>query len=357
MKLIHCSDIHLDSRMETNLTFKQAQERNVEICDTFARMVSYACENGVSVIMIAGDLFDTERISAVTSQFILDTITQASDIDFLYLQGNHDESDRAFAGRVLPDNLKLFHDFWTSYDYDFLTISGIELNRDNCMTAYDTLSLSPDRTNIVMMHGQESSMPGDDLICIPRLQNKSIDYLALGHLHSYRIKKLDSNAEYCYSGCLEGRGFDECGEKGFVLVDAENHRIKTKFIPFAQRNLHEVPVDITGRTSVTEIRTAMEEASEGISKKDLVEFCLQGSYTLETQKNLSFLKKPFESKFYFVKIKDESHLQIEKASYENDISLKGEFIRMVLKSSLSQEDKDKIICAGIQALSGEAISL
>lgn len=357
MKLIHCSDVHLDSRMETNLSFQKAQERNSEICDTFSKMVSYAAKNNVSVIMIAGDLFDTDRISALTSQFILDTIAQASNIDFLYLQGNHDESGRAFAGRDLPNNLKLFNNSWTSYDYDFLRISGIELDRENCTTAYDTLSLSSDKTNIVMMHGQESSVPGEDLVCIPRLQNQSIDYLALGHLHSYKIKKLDSSADYCYSGCLEGRGFDECGKKGFVLVDAEDHHIRTKFIPFAQRTLHEIPVDITGKTSVTEIRAAMEQAVAGIPKKDLVEFCLQGAYTLETQKDINFLRKPFESKFYFVKIKDESHLQIEKVSYENDISLKGEFIRMVLKSSLSPEEKDKIICAGIQALSGEAILL
>ena len=39
--------------------------------------------------------------------------------------------------------------------------------------------------------------------------------------------------------------------------------------------------------------------------------------------------------------------------YEKDASLKGEFIRMVLGSELSQEQKAEVIRCGILALSGE----
>ena len=42
MKLIHCADLHLDSRMEANLTKEQAKERRQELLGTFARMVAYA---------------------------------------------------------------------------------------------------------------------------------------------------------------------------------------------------------------------------------------------------------------------------------------------------------------------------
>ena len=40
--------------------------------------------------------------------------------------------------------------------------------------------------------------------------------------------------------------------------------------------------------------------------------------------------------------------------YKHDISLKGEFIRLVLnQEDLTDEDKNKIISTGIKALSGE----
>ena len=54
----------------------------------------------------------------------------------------------------------------------------------------------------------------------------NIDYLALGHIHSYKCHKLDKRGVYCYSGCLEGRGFDECGDKGFVLLETEEDRLE-----------------------------------------------------------------------------------------------------------------------------------
>ena len=357
MKIIHCSDLHLDSRMEANLSFKQAQERNNEICTTFSRMVTYATDHKVSVIMIVGDLFDTERILAKTSGYFLDTVAQASEIDFLYLRGNHDESRRAFAGRTLPKNLKLFSsEKWTYYDYGSVTIAGLELSRANCISAYQTLALRPDRTNLVMLHGQEATQPREDAVCIPSLREKNIGYLALGHIHSYKKAPLDHSGEYGYCGCLEGRGFDECGEKGFVLLDITDQRITSEFIPFAKRKLHDIPVDITNKTTISEIQQAMSTAASDVPREDLVKFTLKGSYTLETQKDFRFLQQILESNYYFVKIKDESHLELAKESYENDISLKGEFIRMVMGSELSGEEKDKVICAGIQALSGETIT-
>ena len=74
MKFIHCSDIHLDSRMESNLSASQARERNAEICATFGRLVDYAAEQNVTAVLIAGDLFDTARVTAQTVGFVLDRI-------------------------------------------------------------------------------------------------------------------------------------------------------------------------------------------------------------------------------------------------------------------------------------------
>ena len=39
MKFIHCSDLHLDSTMERNLTGLQARERNADCCAPFGRLV------------------------------------------------------------------------------------------------------------------------------------------------------------------------------------------------------------------------------------------------------------------------------------------------------------------------------
>ena len=62
MKIIHCADVHLDSRMLRHLSKEQAKERRNEILNTFGQMVTYAAKNDVAAIIIAGDLFETSII-------------------------------------------------------------------------------------------------------------------------------------------------------------------------------------------------------------------------------------------------------------------------------------------------------
>ena len=87
MKIIHCADLHLDSKMETNFSTEQAKERRYEILATFEGMVKYAIDNDVKVILIAGDMFDTAQNQQKTiKNRVLDMIKKAEQIDFLYLQ-------------------------------------------------------------------------------------------------------------------------------------------------------------------------------------------------------------------------------------------------------------------------------
>ena len=63
MKIIHCSDLHLDSKMKSNLDSMKAKERRDEILRTYQNMVEYASKNDVKIIIIAGDMFDKKNIT------------------------------------------------------------------------------------------------------------------------------------------------------------------------------------------------------------------------------------------------------------------------------------------------------
>jgi DNA repair exonuclease SbcCD nuclease subunit len=78
--------------METHLDSERAKSRRQELLMTFENMVNYGKQNQVSLIMIAGDLFDTgNNIQKRMKERVLDIISENSEIDFLYLQGNHDK--------------------------------------------------------------------------------------------------------------------------------------------------------------------------------------------------------------------------------------------------------------------------
>lgn len=362
MKLIHCADLHLDSRMTANLSGEQAKERKNEILGTFKRMVDYAQKNGVKVILIAGDLFDTRNVSATVRNAVRDAILDHPDIDFLYLVGNHDNDNFLSKLEEIPQNLKLFGENWKSYSYGSVVISGIEISAKNQSYLYNSLVLSNDVFNVVTMHGQLADYKSKEYaetISLNHLKNKNIDYLALGHVHSYRMEPLDKRGVYCYCGCLEGRGFDECGEKGFVLLDI-NEKTKqatTQFISAARRNLYTVQIDVSGVLTTQEAAKRIEQSLSKLSypSKSMVKFVLTGQVDVECEINCDFLQEMFHDYFYYVKVYNETKLLVNFYDYEKDESLKGEFVRMVLQSDMDEEKKSEVIRCGIMALSGEEL--
>ncbi|MCM1326893.1 MAG: exonuclease SbcCD subunit D [Bacteroidales bacterium] len=365
MKMIHCADLHLDSKMNANLDKERAKERKGEILHTFERMVEYAAENQVAAILIAGDLFDTKNISATAKNTVLHQIISHQEINFYYLKGNHD-SDNFLSGlEEIPENLKLFGSRWTVYEEagGKVQIWGLELSPENAESAYHTLMTDAEKFNIVMLHGQEASSAAKDkaeIIPLKALRNKGIDYLALGHIHTYKKEKLDTRAEYCYAGCLEGRGFDECGEHGFVLldIDEKSGRYTHTFIPFARRKLYTVNVDVTDCETTAEMVEKAETALQGADceNSSLVKIVLKGMLDVECEKDIAYFQSRLNSRFYFVKVYDESVLKIDSEDYLLDESLKGEYVRQVMSDdSLSEEDKAIIIRYGLQALAGEYV--
>jgi DNA repair exonuclease SbcCD nuclease subunit len=151
------------------------------------------------------------------------------------------------------------------------------------------------------LHGAVNSS-GEDKIDINLLKNKNINYLALGHYHSYYCEKLDSNGVYVYSGCLEGRGFDETGEKGFVMLEIENGKIKQSFVPFALRTLHKVVVDFSQVTSLVEQENKIKQAVENISSSDLVQVEITGKISYNEHIDINHLQTVFEKQFFYFEI-------------------------------------------------------
>ena len=135
-KIIHCADLHLDSPMETHMTEEQASIRNTEIIHSFLRLTEYAAKNDVRAVILAGDMFDGERVKVRTIDEILDAVRRTPNVDYLYLAGNHDDTTYAFADHDIPTNLKLFSKEWATYEYDGVAISGIEICEANAHSLY-----------------------------------------------------------------------------------------------------------------------------------------------------------------------------------------------------------------------------
>ena len=142
MKFIHCADLHIDSTLESGLSQTNARLRREELLSSFMRLAARADELGARAIIIAGDLFDSERAGARSRRFVLDTISKYPNVDFLLLTGNHDKG----IGDSLtsPENLKLFSDTATAYDYENVRVSGVTEYSDGAFSGV----FSPEMINI-----------------------------------------------------------------------------------------------------------------------------------------------------------------------------------------------------------------
>lgn len=351
MKIIHTSDIHLDAAMQSGLTPEQARIRRSELMSAFSRLVEYAKSAGASAVIVAGDLFDSGEITAKVRRFVIDTVASEPNIQFFILFGNHDAGSFSFSDK-LPENMHLFSSEWQNFDLLEATVSGVELTGENCESIYSELALDENKTNIVVMHGAAGNASGEDKVNVKLLANRGIDYLALGHYHSYEQKKLDRRGVYAYSGCLEGRGFDEAGEKGFVEITVENGKIKAEFVPFAARQIHIVEADLSGAVSYTEQKAKILEATDNIESSAMLRVVATGALPDTAEKFFSQIEKELKDKFFVFEIKDKTKIAIDVSEYEGDISLKGEFIRLVSEKIKNEDERNAIIACGLSALFG-----
>ncbi len=357
MKFIHTADLHLDSKIDGIPTDK-SKVRREEIVRSFEKLVDFADKNDVRAIIIAGDMFDTSGITIKTRTRVLESIKNHPHIVFLYLQGNHDEVSFVNENEM-PQNMITFNDEYKSVTYDNVTITGIVLTPLNQKVVYDSLILDGNKTNIVVMHGQivgYKSQEKAEIISLPKLKDKNVDYLALGHIHSYSKGEIDNRGTYAYAGCLDGRGFDELGQKGFILLECEKGRVESQFVPFSSRILYEFEYDVKLTDTFYQLTEyIVNDLTNKIEANSLVKVIIKGQHKTDYFVDKFSLSTRLNELFFYAKVYDKSTLEIQLSDYEFDKSVRGEFVRAVWESALSEEEKNKIITCGLSALKGEEI--
>ncbi len=348
MKIMHLADLHLGSQMK-KFPKDKAEERRREIRSTFERAVAFARSEGIKNILLSGDVFDSDRPFKKDKEYFYSVVRHNADMDFYYLRGNHDGQE---CYREEIGNLKTFGESWKTYPLGAgVAVSGLEINAGNCVSMYSSLALDPSAVNIVMLHGDIGEASGENKINKLRLRDRNIDYLALGHIHSFRCDRIDERGIFAYSGCLEGRGFDETGEKGFVIYDTETK--EAQFKPFAYRTVEECDADITGAQdsydAVRKIKSFID-----VNEKNLLRINLTGTLAHIDEMLASDVEADLRNLCYCVSVKNKTKLRIDYSALYDSKSLKGEFVRCVTAEETDEETRQKILDLGLKALSGQA---
>ena len=227
-----------------------------------------------------------------------------------------------------------------------------------------SLKLKEEDCNILLLHGalyqgtpKGGSFQGEEGIFLKNLEKLPLSYIALGHIHKGGEGKLNNGALWAYPGCLQGRGFDEEGERGFLYlkVEEEKKEIRKEFIPIKQGEFRILEIELQGDEGtlacLKKIEEEMEKAS--ISKEDSLRIVLKGKKDLEQERNLRYLQLQLQDSVFFLEIQDECELSWNREEAMKEKSLKGEFLRVLAAAdNLSKEEQEEIIALGMGLLQG-----
>ena len=403
VKLIHTADLHLDSAFRSRFTKEEAENRRQKQLMAWKELLSFAVEKKVQGILIAGDLFDSPVVSHGTMDFFLSTISEHPEISFFYLRGNHDTENTFRYQENLPKNLFLFSEKGKKYRLnDRLLLAGVEYGTKDIsfgenegatqgagqaaeqgvgqetVRGAETLSkneteseeesrflkLKEEDCNILLLHGalyqgtpKGDSFQGEEGIFLKNLEKLPLSYIALGHIHKGGEGKLNNGALWAYPGCLQGRGFDEEGERGFLYlkVEEEKKEIHKEFIPIKQGEFRILEIELLEDEGTLACLKKIEEEMEkaGISKEDSLRIILKGKKGLEQERNLRYLQLQLQDSVFFLEIQDESELSWNREEAMKEKSLKGEFLRVLAAAdNLSKEEQEEIIALGMGLLQG-----
>lgn len=343
LKFIHAADFHLDSAFAA-LTPRQAAARRRESRDLPVRLANYVNQNGIELVLLAGDLFDSADAYRDTAESLSAALGQMAAQVYI-APGNHDwyGPGSPYLTVEWPDNVHIFTQpriealEWPEKN---LVLHGAAFTAPEQAEGFLTGFTAPadGRLHIGLLHGElDPSETRYDPLRREEIAESGLAYLALGHIHK-RTEALTLGRTFCaWPGCPEGRGFDELGEKGFYsgTID-DSGKVSLTFIPFARRRYEILTVDVTDQDP----RAAIEAALPLDTSRDLYRIILTGE-TGVGGVHPSALQEALAGRFYTLEIRDRTHLAEDLWARAEEDSLRGLFLKD-LKARLDAAETDEV---------------
>ena len=370
-KIIHTADIHLDSPFSLLDVQKSKMIKN-ELRETFSAIVRLAESEKADIMMIAGDLFDSGFVTKETTELLVSLFSSVPTCRFVIAPGNCDYiwGHSPYRKENFPKNVYIF-------DKDQLScFSFPEINVDVYGYAFDSenypdnplekkIQLQKSRINILVAHADVGGKSKYAPIPVPDMVKSGFDYIALGHIHSGSKVQTAGNTYYAYSGCPEGRSFDECGVKSVIVAEFTKNAMQLsasfRHHRSCRRHYEKINVDITGISSQEALFECVKNAveKEGFGSDVLLRVRLSGQISPETTLYPKKLSAASLGLFY-LEVEDHSVPLLNSEELKNDISVKGAFFRELLPLLQSENADERRTAAtalryGLAALDGNDV--
>ena len=293
--------------------------------------------NGVSAIIVAGDLFDDQFATNNTIQGVADIVAN-SNATWFVLRGNHGRgaNDPYQKLQQACPQIKFFGNNWQTYTMGDVNICGRELGA-NDVEQWRELQLPQSGYNILVLHGDVD----DESYGL--IDKRAIAQSSAHHAFAeHKFGKVVG----AYSGVSEPRGFDESAQTGFVLIDTDKKSLS--FVPQAIRSVQTVTVDVSNIQSDIALQNTLLGATSQVMAHNYLNLVLVGNVSPEL--NIHNATNTLKGRFFALRIDDRTQTAYNLDELAKEVSLRGEFVRKVLE--LPQEEQGEVLKLGLALLSG-----
>jgi DNA repair exonuclease SbcCD nuclease subunit len=351
LKILHTADIHLGAKF-SGLGNKGASQRE-QLIVTFKNVIATAVSEKVDIVLIAGDLFDSNQqaqrnIDLVMEQF---NLLGSNNIPICLIPGTHDSLDSSSIYRKVDfegkcPNLKIFTDENMSckeYPSLDLTVYGKPnlSNRSSVSPLKGLRRSTSSKFHIGMAHGSlyipDKIAEDDHVFRLEEVKTAGMDYLALGHWH--RVYRCPTESPAWYPGPPEWiPGQTEKGEVLMVSISVAGE-VEVEPKKLGLLDYDEVEIDMNEIQDLAMLKSRISErASQNLIRK----VTLKGLRDVEFIVNPEELESELGEKLFHLGVMDKSHPKSRDITEGEERLIANRFIRLMKGQieGLEGEEKD-----------------
>jgi DNA repair exonuclease SbcCD nuclease subunit len=362
VKVLLFSDLHLDAPFVWAGPGAASAWRQ-RLREALRSVAELASSLKVDAVLCGGDLYEHERFSPDTGEFVRRTFERLDPIPVYLAPGNHDwlGPESMYARNAWSSNVHIFaDDRLTPVELaDGLTLWGAAHRAPaNTGGFLDDFRVDREGVHVALFHGSENaSLPAQGERKVPhapfearQIESSGLHHAFLGHYH--RPKDAEN---FTYPGNPDPLGFGESGERGVVVAQIRTDGAVTRERRVIQlTDLYDLTVDVTECASQQDVRDRIESRVAGLS--GLARVTLEG--TLATQVDLHprvLSETPSDLEALVVRTSADLRVAYDYEAIAREPTVRGEFVKDVLAASeLSEEQRRAVLVTGLRAFEGRA---
>lgn len=344
IKILHSGDWHLDSPLQGKTAALRAELQKIP-----GKLATLCCEEACDLVLLSGDLFDG-AYTQESYRLTYDALKKMG-VPVFISPGNHDfiSPDSPYEKELWPENVHIFRNqqiTWVDVPNLDLRVYGAGFESMDCPALLGDFHAEGNGVGVFHADPTQRNSPYNP-VTKSQVAESGLRYLALGHVHKGDYFR-EGNTLCAWTGCPVGRGWDEAGEKGALIVTLEDEA-SLRFVPLGGPQFYDLSVDAS---------VGVASVLPAVANDDFYRITLTGESEPIDMDALQAQLGQFPN----LVLRDETVAPVDVWQSAGEDSFEGVYFGMLreMLETVSEEEKAKILLAAKlsrRLLDGQEVAL